>query len=604
MDTVYLRSVLALFLTLFYAAISCANPTVQLPSPPVIESPTQSAADISINPTLEIGPLQLQDKTGSMIGQGVLKEVQWLISKENQVALVGGNTLGNNQRAQVRGKSFDISGLSLSLSGQRATSVYIDAKRLEVTASGSLLGYIELPEFIYQAEIKDEFDAARVRFFNDGIVVQWHYGDANAVQPWELIIQAVFSNDQIAVRFDQVKFDSAFINTYGTEEVRFSDESTWHGHQLINIFNSGNMAYCSLMDFMSNCSNLFLAIAELSSMVFVNEIDSTTTSSQFAISQSLAYETQYYWRTRQAIDDGAGGTLYGNWTSYNGFSTEVAPVVPVVSDIQVAIGAAGDYVGQVAGSSFHVSNMKGQPLQDVSIIIEKPMDREVLSLPEECSIEGETINCLINSNASHTTLHIQYKFLYLYSEKSYLYKVCIAENCSSNQYENFGGVEDLNELTNYSAQLSSSYDLSRLTPGLAIQVNATIQNISSNTGLNTQVAVYTSGDILSVPNGCSIESLAEGEREVLTCVFQSVLPNEERSLQFEVSFSDHDGEAVQHILEILEPCELEVCPDGNQVLVSELVRTEQANTEGGDSSGGGAMLFIPLLACFYRRRKF
>lgn len=573
-------------------------PVIQMPAIPSVSSPIDTSVDVDLTPTLEISQLQLIDETGSVLETGVLKESQWLLSKENQIALVGGNTLDNNQRELVAGTSFDISGLELTLGGQNATSIYVDSKRLEVKAAGSLLGFIELPAFMYQADNKDEFQAARVRFYQDGVVVQWHYGDAASAHPWDLKIQATINNNELNIRFDDVGFNQDFITAFGDEEVKFSNSTTWNGHALSEIAISGNKAACRLVDLASSCFTTYLdSGVTLNSMEIMVDLNTTSESSQLAVLSALEAGTQYYWRTRQAIDDGMGGNLYGNWSDFSGFSTVAGEQPPSIADIQVGIGHAGDYWGQKASSSFIVSNINGEALANITLKIEKPQNRKIISFPEQCTESEMLIECVISSERSSEQLSIGYEFTEKYSEKSYSYQVCIESVCSDLKNEFFGTVSDLNEMTSYSAELASTIELSTLTEPQIVPFTTTITNTSNVDGRETHFVIktYTSHSVSVDTAGCSVES-EFGEGNLILCI-NSLAAGETMLVQF--SFhpeAEHFN--VGYAIMVNKPCEFGAC-DSNDVIEETMVYIPAK-----ESSSGGALLFLPVLIAFLRRRQY
>jgi hypothetical protein len=596
----FLKPWCVLLISILSLSVFSASAAFNIPGIPIVVSPMNSEMDVSVIPTLQTSELQLIDETGGMVSAGILKQSQWLLTKTNEVVLVGGNTLDSSLREQVGGRLFNIASYGLSLSGESAASIFVDSKRLEVLNSvGGLLGYIELPEFIYQADILDEFKAARVRFYQDGIVVQWHYGNASATQPWELKIQATINNDELNFRFDDVNFNADFITAYGTEEVRFSNATTWYGHTLIAIYNTGNKAACRLPSSVSDCSTVYLNTGVvLNDMTFVAERNLASDSNQVAITQALETATQYYWRTRQAIDDGTSGTLYGDWSSFSGFTTVVGQAPVINSDIQVSIDATGDYRGQKANSTFTITNTKGEALINITLNIEKPLHRQITSFPEQCTESEMLIECVINSPDSEEQLEIEYEFTESYSEKSYLYQLCIEEVCGDYQYENYGAVRDLNEFTSYSGELTSIIDLSDLVKPQEIPFVAIIRNTSNEAGQETIFNILTSGRVSTNTEGCSIES--EGNRDSINCI-NSLAIGEELKIQFSLHST---GEAIQvgHFVSLEAPCEFGVCANyANSRLAYKSLLVGVNEEESGSS--GGALFFLPALLFLIARRK-
>jgi hypothetical protein len=318
--------------TLVSSIISCnvvAN-SFGVPERPSNTSPSSSEVGVTTLPTLTSSDFVIKNDAGAVQANTVLTESEWLVYENTGVTLVGGGNLTGSDRDNGDTVYFDVSSSNVSLAGSVVYYAYVNHKRLELTGSShGLLGYVELPDFIWQADDKDPYLATRFKQSDGAVVIEWTYGDASAATPWELTLQAVLNEGLIGLKIKEDTFTADFVTAYGSEQIGLCDEASCFGHDFTTIYNTGNAITCSLVLESDTCSGAALhSGAPLSDMSITEIAYGTSATNTYTLPSSLNDGTEYYWVSRQKGTLNSGAEIAGGWSNETSFTTEGELVIP------------------------------------------------------------------------------------------------------------------------------------------------------------------------------------------------------------------------------------------------------------------------------------
>lgn len=336
-----------------------------VPERPSNISPGDAELLVSVSPILNASDFVIKDDGGNVLENSVLTESEWLVYENTGVTLVGGTNLGGVERDYSDTVFFDVSSSNLSLSGPAVNYAYVNHKRLELRdSSHGLLGYVELPNLVWQAENKDKYLAARFIKYENAVVVEWSYGDSSAGTPWELQLQAVLNDGLIGLKINQTDFTSGFVAAYGSEGINLCDENSCFSHSFSNIYNAGNAITCSLSLVGDSCSGATLYSGVLLDNLSITEIaHGTSLSSTYNLSSALNTSTEYYWVTRQKGTLNDGSEISGGWSNETKFTTEGTLNV---NDIHAEITPSDNaLIGQSGSVEYVLRNDTGADLDEV-----------------------------------------------------------------------------------------------------------------------------------------------------------------------------------------------------------------------------------------------
>lgn len=321
-----LRNYLLVSLTSLAFISHVAANSFGVPEKPSITSPTHGSADVSLAPLFEASEFEIKLDDESTAVDSTFTKSEFLVLEQTDVTIVGGSSLTGSDLEQSDGTLYDISDQAFTLDGLPVGYILVNYKRIEaLTQAGTLVGIAELPEFMWQAENRDRYQAMRMKRFVDGVVVEWHYGDSTAAQPWDLKVQAILQNGKISLKFDELSFNASIITSYGNESVQLCGGQVCYSHSLVNIYNSGNTIECALPNVESHCrfTNIYpsvdLSNLEVNEVAYIQNVQATS----FKLNNPLNNSQTYQVLTRQSGSLPQSQDIFSSWSDALTFTTSI-----------------------------------------------------------------------------------------------------------------------------------------------------------------------------------------------------------------------------------------------------------------------------------------
>ncbi len=391
------RTLIGMVAYILLASSTFAN-SFGVPERPLNISPSNEETLVSVTPILTASEFIIKNDVGVILEDTILTKSGWLVYQNTGVTLVGGSNLLGADRDNGETVFFDVSGSNLTLSGALVSYAYINHKRLELQGvSHNLLGYVELPSFIWQAENKDKYLAARFRQFDNSLIVEWNYGDDSAGTPWYLQLQAVLNEGVIGLKINQSHFSAGFVAAYGSEGVSLCDESACFNHTFSNIYNSGNAITCSLVSSSDSCENATLYSGVALDSMGVNEVAyGEAINTSYTLPTTLNFNSEYHWVTRQTGTLNAGAEFTSGWSNATSFST-VLPPNPVDNLNVEIIAPELIYSEQPFSITFRVTNNGDSALTDVGVVIVSSTLRDAMHIMDPACAGESNVLCTVDS---------------------------------------------------------------------------------------------------------------------------------------------------------------------------------------------------------------
>jgi hypothetical protein len=372
--------------------------TFGVPERPNILTPLNGSVSTDLTPSFTSSDFVIKDDAGEELGNSEFTASEYLLLEDTSVTLVSGSNLVGEELDNSGSVIYNISEIGLTLSGLSVESVLINHKRMElIDSSQSFIAYVQLPNFIWQAENKDAYQAIRFKKFDTTVVVEWHYADAAAANPWDVLLQAVLSDSSLGLKINNDDFTADFASDYGSEEISLCDESTCIGHSFSNIYNSGNAVVCNLPSISDDCS-----VAEIFSNSQLDDLSVTEvayykniTDTGYSPADSLDYDHTYQVLTRHAGTIGEGQSIFSGWSDATKFTTRTAE-----SNLSVEVIAPDAiYLHQNFSMTYRVINTGADAVSKAGVYIItpkfSPSNGVSYTMPEGCILpEGSHIYCL------------------------------------------------------------------------------------------------------------------------------------------------------------------------------------------------------------------
>jgi len=600
-----------------------------VPERPTNISPSDAELVANLTPTLTTSDFLVKDDAGAGVANTVLTESEWLVYQNTGVTLVGGTNLTGINRDYGSTVYFDVSSSNLTLSGSAVSYAYVNHKRLELTdAAHSLLGYVELPSFIWQSENKDKYLAARFQQFDNAVVVEWNYGDDAAPTPWQLKLQAVLNDDVMGLKMNQGDFSGDFVAAYGAQAVNLCDESNCFSHTFSNIFNSGNAITCSLNAVESSCENASLhSEAPLDDMNISEVVYGVSANTNYLLPSSLTSISEYYWVSRQKGKVNDGPEISGGWSNATKFTTPAAPIVDAANFSVEVVAPESVFYGQKIEVLYRLNNGTGSAIQGVEFSVLSHSlisENDNFELPQGCQLsEIYRIDCNFNMDKDEVR------------DVSIL--VDIDANLESTQYIVVPAIQG-------QAIIDNDWSLNPSTPDFSFELTRLSENVANTLQqFKLKVKNHTAENLFGIElkgstPGASTEIEGEGcflqaNLYNLVCILGDFVGEEEKEIVFDMQLNNSSEQEVslnlslylcqgdyslcwpsiktEELIVVIAAMEPEVTePEVTEPEVTEPEITEGEGTDPkssdpqtvSDEGGAGALWLTSLLAIFMRRK--
>lgn len=609
-----------LFSCLLFGHSVYAVADYQLPNTPLQITPIANEAGVAFIPTFSAGEFSMKDATGAELADTLFSHSDWLITDDNQIALIGGNSVDGSQRDEdLATTQFDTAEFAISLSGSNIAFAKVNHKRLELLDSNErLLGYVALPAFIYQADNKDKYQAVRYHAYDDGdfqaLFVQWQYGDDDAVNPWRLKIEAQISNNSMYLAFDSTLAGDELLNDFGSEEVILSGKAVYNGHSLSSILTDSNAIRCDLFIESADCQQAVLPsnykIIDLS--IIEVEFAQGITSLDYRPDFVLAGSSDYYWRLRHTGKVNGGENVTGNWTNTSKFTTAEAATE---NNLELSFHVENlDYVTQIGTISVEVKNNSSFAASNVFLLSGITTLTSPLlfsgndTFMDMCISESESFPELtycyipvIEANSSSQTIEFD---VILGDTNDPLTQVCTQDLQSCRALEAFPILpRNLNALTEYDVNLT-------VPPTVAANKLAPISMTMTNTSGFISVDTVVYFDLPLVKNLSIADPKCEQvDVETVRCVLGDIPPGLPQGMSFNIAYALEEGVDLLPTVVMAEICELDFCDDSQKMTVSLSVTPElevspaQTVASNNSESSGGLFNILGFFLLLHSFRK-
>jgi hypothetical protein len=590
--------------TLVSSIISCnvvAN-SFGVPERPSNTSPSSSEVGVTTLPTLTSSDFVIKNDAGAVQANTVLTESEWLVYENTGVTLVGGGNLTGSDRDNGDTVYFDVSSSNVSLAGSVVYYAYVNHKRLELTgSSGGLLGYVELPDFIWQADDKDPYLATRFKQSDGAVVIEWTYGDASAATPWELTLQAVLNDGLIGLKIKEDTFTADFVTAYGSEQIGLCDEASCFGHDFTTIYNTGNAITCSLVLESDTCSGAALESGAPLSDMSITEIEiGTSSDTSYSLSTVLSHDTEYTWAVRHKGTLDAGSEILGGWSNASQFVTEETGAIAQYTTAELEV--LDDVVYLLSTSvNLKINNTSGTDLENVQVYVQA-YNTTLESIPESCQLQegydSNTFICNISNFAAGD--QISYSLELPVTDKynsPYLDTVVSNIDFYESSFEGLGDASNLQDILGYELSLLGNQDNFGLLDSADVIVQITNRG---NYALNSDFYLHVSwsgSEIKSDQSDCtSTVDENNGDWPLLICKISPVA--EDNILQIPLILLNQYETDVSHSLTISLCSESECTFEQIIYSISPSVNFQTSASE----DSGGSLWLLPLLGLFLRRK--